>query len=311
MTGTTVSVIVATRNRQVLLAGTIEALLAQDWPRDRLEIVVADNGSTDSTEAVVRAATSRAGIAAVRYLKIDQPGKSFAVNAAIGEASGSLLAFTDDDVRPDPSWIQQIVGAFEDPAVDFIAGRILPIWEAPPPSWLSPALYGVLAVPDNGLTRIAIDGDANQHVMPIGANMAVRADVIRRVGGLRTDLGKLDGTLRTGEDHELFLRLLHNGCRGVYEPAAVVRHWVPRDRLHRRYFRAWLYQNGRDVAKLQQAYPSPAIRFLAVPRYLWREAVLNALGAFSAGDKVRRFAAALRVIWIMGYVRETWRTVRA
>ena len=112
--------------------------------------------------------------------------------------------------------------------------------------------------------------------MPIGANMAVRASVIARLGGLRTDLGKLDGSLRTGEDHEFFLRLLHAGCRGVYEPAALVRHLVPAERLNRGYFRRWLYQNGRDVARLERAYPASVPFLFGVPRYLWRQLVADA-----------------------------------
>ena len=45
--------------------------------------------------------------------------------------------------------------------------------------------------------------------------------------------------------------MLHAGCRGVYEPAALVSHWVPRERLQRSYVRRWLYQNGRDVSRLE------------------------------------------------------------
>ena len=44
---------------------------------------------------------------------------------------------------------------------DFLAGRVLPTWEVPPPSWVSPALYGVLAIPDNGDRRMDIALGAN------------------------------------------------------------------------------------------------------------------------------------------------------
>ena len=98
--------------------------------------------------------------------------------------------------------------------------------------------------------------------MPIGANMAIRRTALARVGGLCECLGKLEGSLRTGEDHEFFLRLLADGCHGMYEPTAVVHHLVPAARLHEGYFYRWLYQNGRDIAQLRHSYP-PAVRTLA------------------------------------------------
>jgi GT2 family glycosyltransferase len=178
---------------------------------------------------------------------------------------------------------------------------------------LSPALYGVLAVPDNGTRRLVGDELAAGGVMPIGANMAVRREVLERVGGWRTDLGKLRGTLRTGEDHEFYLRLARSGARGVYEPTAVVRHHVPASRLTRAYFREWFFGNGRTVARLEAEYPSTTRRLAKVPRYLWRAAALDAVRAARgalARDPAGRFAGATRLIWFAGFVREAWRPRR-
>jgi glycosyltransferase involved in cell wall biosynthesis len=303
-----VSIVIATHNRSALLGQTLAALAEQRWPVDQVEIIVSDNGSTDGTRAVVQGAASRDG-APVRHLFVPEPGKSYAVNAALEIARGDLLAFTDDDVLPEPGWIEALVRAIDETQADFVAGRIRPMWEIEPPAWMSPSLYGVLAIPDNGPARLAITGDRQSNVMPIGANMAVRASVIARLGGLRTDLGKLAGSLRTGEDHEFFLRLMHAGCRGVYEPEALVRHFVPASRLKRAYFRRWLYQNGRDVSRLERGYLTSARFLLGVPRYLWRALAADAvstMGATLRGDAARRCASALRVLWFAGYLRESW-----
>lgn len=306
---TFVSVVIATRNRQALLAQTLDALATQRWPRDQFEIVVADNGSTDSTRLVVESAAALPGRPSVKYLFVAEPGKSYAINEALRLARGSILAFTDDDVQPEPTWLEGLVTAFEDTGADFVAGRVRPIWETPPPEWLSPALYGVLAIPDNGDRRLDVTVGGDEQVLPIGANMAVRARVVEQIGGLCVDLGKLEGTLRTGEDHEFFLRMLRSGCHGVYEPTAVVHHWVPRERLERGYFRRWLYQNGRDVARLESSYTTGVRRLLGVPRYLWRRGAVDAWSAARAttnGDLAARFAAAARLLWLSGYVRELW-----
>jgi glycosyltransferase involved in cell wall biosynthesis len=300
------SVIVATRNRSALLARTLDALSRQTWPASRFEVIVADNGSADDTPAVVAGAAAAEG-PAIQYLSVPTPGKSHAVNAALAVARGDTLAFTDDDVQPDARWLARLIEALGRPNVDFVAGRVLPIWETSPPSWMSPALYGVLAVPDNGDDPIEIANSAAD-VMPIGANMAVRGAVVQRIGGLRVDLGKLEGTLRTGEDHEFFLRMIRAGFRGVYEPGAVVHHWVPAERLERSYFRRWLYQNGRDVARLENSYAEPSRRLLRVPRYRWRQTAgdLVDFARSIAGNRARRFAASSRLRWDVGYLRESW-----
>lgn len=305
-----ISVVIATKNREQLLGDTLAALLAQQWPRDRYDIRIADNGSTDNTRRVVESAARQSGAPRVVYRYVATPGKSHAVNALLDDVTAELIALTDDDVRPDPRWLRAIAAAFDETGADFVAGRILPRWETAPPPWLSAALHGALAIPDNGEQRLTLgpDGDGRD-VIPIGANMAVRTSVVRRVGGLRHDLGKLSGTLRTGEDHEFFVRMVDAGCRGVYEPAALVSHFVPRDRLSRGYFRRWLYQNGQDVARLESAHAQRVRRLFGVPRYLWRQAALDAVSlvkAGVAGDARKRFAASTRLIWFGGYVRDSW-----
>ena len=310
-----VSVVIATRNRARLLTETLRCLIAQQWPREQLEIIVADNGSSDSTRAVVESVAARPEAPSIRYLYVAQPGKSFAVNAALEQVLARLraarssvdgvIALTDDDVQPEPLWVAHLCNALDETRADFVAGRIFPLWEVEPPRWMSPSLYGVLAIPDGGDTPLAITRDEHR-VVPIGANMAVRAAVVERIGGLRTDLGKLEGTLRTGEDHDFFLRMLAHDYRGVYEPRAVVRHWVPRERLDRSYCRKWLYQNGRDVARLDATHAPAVKRLLGVPRYLWRQTATN-VARLASMHPAERFAAATRVLWFAGYVRERWR----
>lgn len=302
-----VSVVIATRNRASLLAEALQALRRQQWPVDRFEIIVIDNGSTDATPEVVSQAQYEPDAPCIRFVYLRQPGKSRAVNAGLALARGSILALTDDDAQAEPRWIERLAEAITGHGgADFVAGRITPIWQAPPPAWMSPALYGALAIPDNGPDRRPLSSSGG--VMPIGANAAVTRRAVERTGGLCETLGKLEGTLQTGEDHEFFLRLLAAGYRGVYEPSAVVRHLVSEDRLHRAYFRRWLHQNGRDVARLQRQHPPRAHRLAGIPRYLWREAATDLYRMIRAAvtrDRALRFASAVRLAWFGGYLRET------
>lgn len=303
-----ISVIVATRDRAPLLETTLDALCGQVSPGCPFEIVVVDNGSVDGTSAVVAAASQRTHVPVV-YLSEAKPGKSHALNTAIAHAKGDLLVFTDDDVLPTPHWLAAYARAFAETGADYAAGRILPLWEATPPRWLTPTLHGVLAIPDGGAERLALEG-AHNHVMPIGANMAVRRHVLDRVGGWNPQLGKLKNTLRTGEDHEFALRLVAAGFAGVYEPQASVLHRVPADRLRLGYFFRWCYGNGRIEAGLEHAYPSTVHYLARVPRYLWRRVASDLLAVISGtavADSRRATAGAMRLAWFAGYLNGRWR----
>jgi glycosyltransferase involved in cell wall biosynthesis len=300
-----VSVIIATRDRASLLALTLDAL-AKQQNAGTFEVLVADNGSTDTTRAVVEAAAARTPVS---YLREDRPGKSYALNTAVATARGDLILLTDDDVLPSPGWLATFRRAFDETGAEFAAGRILPLWEAPPPSWMSPSLHGVLAIPDGGESRLSLGRGLNTHIMPIGANMAVRRSLVVRVGGWNTSLGKLQGTLRTGEDHEFALRLIAGGAAGVYEPAAVVRHRVPADRLRRDYFERWFHENGAVVAAIERDHPTTDRYLLNVPRYLWRRALGDAAAAALAvvkRDEKRAAAAEMRLRWFAGYAGARW-----
>jgi len=303
-----ISIIIATRDRAALLADTLRALSRLEDPGQPYELIVVDNASVDDTAAVAEAAARRG--APIRYMYEPTPGKSHALNAAIAVARGDLLVFTDDDVLPCGAWLNEYVRAFAETGADYATGRILPLWEAPPPRWLSAPLYGVLAVPDGGERRLIISKGANEHIMPLGANMAVRRHVLDRVGGWNPALGKLQGTLRTGEDHELSLKMIEAGFIGVYEPGACVQHRVPSDRLRFSYFQRWYYENGAIEAGLEQDYPSTTRYLLSIPRYLWRQLIADAVAmllGIVTFDIRRAAAGELRLAWFAGYLRARWR----
>jgi glycosyltransferase involved in cell wall biosynthesis len=303
-----ISVVIATRDRAKLLAATLEAVVAQDPPGQPFEVVVVDNASVDDTPGIVEALTRRSTVPVV-YLTEMKSGKSHALNSAITRARGELLVFTDDDVIPSPGWLAAYARAFTETGADYAVGRILPLWEVPPPGWMSPAFYGALAVPDAGTKRLPLGKGLNEEIMPIGANMAVRRHVLDRVGGWNPNLGKLQGTLRTGEDHEFALKMLSAGFRGVYDPRACVQHRVPPDRLRLGYFRRWFYDNGIIVAGFEEEYPSTTRYLLNVPRHLWRQLahdLLRTAWGILTWDSQRSAAGEMQLAWFAGYLRGRW-----
>jgi glycosyltransferase involved in cell wall biosynthesis len=301
----TITVIIATRERASLLAATLDAFSELEWPGVPFDILVVDNGSMDDTPAVVQQKAQCARVP-IAYLAEPTPGKSNALNAAVARAGGDLLVFTDDDVLPSPGWLAAYVRAFAETGADFAAGRVLPLWEAPAPKWLSPDLYAALSVVDGGTQRVRLTRGAADFIMPIGANMAVRRHVVDRVGGWNPDLGKLQGTLRTGEDHEFMLKITAAGFAGVYEPEACVRHRVPVDRLRLAYFQRWFWDNGVIEAGFEREYPTTDRYLLGTPRYLWRECAHELLAtgwAVPTWNARRATVGLVRLAWFGGYLR--------
>ncbi|MGC2662269.1 MAG: glycosyltransferase [Bryobacteraceae bacterium] len=104
-----ISVVVSTYNRSKTLAGTIRGLLLQQGSAT-FELIVVDNNSTDDTAAVVDSFVKQSPL--VRYVFEPKQGVSYGRNAGIDAAQSGLLLFTDDDVTPDPRWVERSKALF-------------------------------------------------------------------------------------------------------------------------------------------------------------------------------------------------------
>jgi len=224
-----VSVIVATRNRAARLEQMLGSLkVALDEARGPVDVWLVDNGSTDDTRRVIESWC--ASVPQAQSLYAPEPGKSRALNAAIARARGEVILFTDDDVTLDPGWVNAMREFFLlNPEVAAVAGRILPLVSAGSEKlWASGAGVWRLVLPIFDL------GERPRPCVDMyGANMAVRTGVLRELGGFNPELGV--GAAGAGEDTEFARRIQRAGYRTAYNPAAVVYHDVPAERLTSRY----------------------------------------------------------------------------
>ena len=318
------SVLICTYNRARLLEQTLTALVDSRTPPEcDLEVLVVDNNSSDDTGDVVRRMSARTAWP-VRYLLEPRQGKGFALNCGLAHAHGDIIALTDDDVLPASDWLARVVECFRRHEVVFVFGKVLPRWEVlPPPELLTKIardIWGPLALVDYGDQPDYYDAASfHKKRLPIGANLAVRRDAIEKIGGWRTDLGKVDNSLIAGEDHELCVRLFRAGMfSGVYDPAIEVRHLVPAARLRREYFRRWFYWHGRTLARMADAFfvnldLSKVPRVAGVPRFVYRE-FLEQIGRWlrKAGrkDALALLKEELMLCEYFGFFRESWSTRR-
>jgi GT2 family glycosyltransferase len=302
-----VSIIVATYNRSTLLDECLEHLGRQRFESGD-EIIVVDNGSTDDTAAVVGSHQRRQAVP-IRLLHECIAGKSRAIARGAAASTAQIFAMTDDDVNVAADWLGVLRAALSDPAVGLVGGPVKPRWDPAVPGWIRSVAdrYPRLAAP------IALL-DYGDHAMPLGprtllgANLAVRRDVFVRVGGFPAHLGKMRGTLLSGEDHELCRRVQAAGFEAIYRPDAIVHHWVPAARAHVRYILRWFYWSGITHAIIDEE-PASGRAIRGLPFYLvsrTASAVAGIPAAVLFADRPAALVRAADVAFSVGFAAERW-----
>ena len=314
-----VTVLICTYNRAPLLHETLVTMQEMTPPSNcAVNIVVVDNNSSDDTPCVVAQAAKSARFP-ISLLHERRQGKSFALNTGLEAASGDVVALTDDDVLPAVDWLVRIVDAFRTQDVTFVFGKVLPRWSCtPPPELLTePAqdIWGPLAIVDYGDTPARYERTNNGQRLPIGANLSFLRSALVAIGGWRTDLGKVNNSLISGEDHEIFMRLRRFDLySGYYDPLISVRHYVPASRLTRSYFRRWFYWSGKTHAlMLDDLYPelnmAEVPRIAGIPRFACRQGLTQAWKYLSSrrSDALRATIEEVRMLQYLGLFVECWR----
>lgn len=235
-----VTVVVPVRNGEDKIGDAIDSLLAGDYPPERHEILVVDNGSTDSTAEIIRSFP-------VTYLHEARRGVSNARNRGIAEARGEVVAFIDGDCIAAPSWLSELIRPFSDPAVGCVAGELGHEPGETTAERQATRMFGAWQ-------RYAVGSNPPY---AITANAAYRRSVFE-------EIGPFDPRMPRAQDVELGLRFNERSAlRLVYAERAVVRH-RHRD-THRGFFRqqiGWSYGAGLVAAKYHalDGRPSPPPR---------------------------------------------------
>ena len=260
-----VAVVIPARDRADLLA----ECLARVGPA--AEVVVVDDGSRhpgaiaavahEGGARVVRAAAAPAATAGPAA-PAAPAGPAAARNAGIAATSAPLVAFLDSDTRPDPGWLEPLLGHLEDARTAAVAPRI-----AVPAGRGALAAYEAVRSPlDLGGAPGVVGPDRRVGWVPAAA-LVVRREALVRAGGF-------DPTLRVGEDVDLVWRLAAAGWTVRYEPSARVEH------PHRAAARAWLGQRvayGASAGALARRHPG-RLPHVIVPTWALAPCLLAAAG---------------------------------
>src|SRR5215470_2400148 len=223
------SIVVPTYRRAAILAECLDAVARLDYPRDRFEAIVVDDGG-----GAVELPRACAALD-IALLSQAHAGPAAARNTGAARARGEFLAFTDDDCRPEPSWLRAMAARIAEAPDRVIGGR------------------AVNALPENPYstaTQLLVDYVCRWHATHresaffASNNLVVPAELFRARGGFDASFPRA-----AGEDREFCHRWARSGGRFAYAPEAVVRH---EHRLDLRSFWRQHFTYGRGALRFHR-----------------------------------------------------------
>jgi succinoglycan biosynthesis protein ExoM len=230
-----ISVCIATYRRPELLRALLDDLARQR--RAPQEVVVVDNDEDGSARATVDLARGAVPPFPIRYAI--QPQKNIAVarNQSVALATGTWLAFIDDDERAPRTWLEQLAETADGLGADGVLGPVEPVLPAAAPAWLRRGRFYHWARMSTGT------------VVPI--KLLRFGNVLLRAALLRTPAPPFDPDygLTGGEDGDLLARLAQGGARLVWCDEAVVHEPVATPRLSLRWLLLRAMRGGQDFAR--------------------------------------------------------------
>ena len=176
-------------------------------------------------------------------------GAGWARNSAAEIASGDVLAFLDDDAAAEADWLRYLMAPYDDPYTIAVGGPPIPTYETARPSWFPANFDWVFGCAYEGLPK-----ELSPLAHLIGANMSVRRSAFEELGGFHSiDFDDLDLCMR--------LAARWPEQRVLYQPQAIVRHYVPAQRVSWEYFwRRCYYVNREKVEAFAEMGEAANIR---------------------------------------------------
>ncbi len=275
-----VTVAICTWNRAQSLARTLDSLVAMKKPPGlHWEVVIVDNNSTDTTAQCIQSYVTQLPVVSV-FEK--QAGVVYARNAAIRNSRGKYILWTDDDVVVQEDWLIAYLDAFErHPQVALFGGPIYADFEGQVPTWLEKGWEAVkIAYCHNDMSDEEIPlVEHPPGFLPYGANFAIRSiEQKKELFDLR--LGYMPSRPYIAEETGMMKKVLSSGAKGMWIPAARVRHINGQDRLTLKYVRGYYERQGRTW---KASGPSlPGRRFFGSPLWLWRQVIESGAQYFYA-----------------------------
>ncbi len=242
-----VTVVVCSYNRASLLRQTLAGITRQDYPADRLEVLVIDNNSTEDIRSVVAEFIGKPH--PPRLVTETNQGLDHARNRGLAEARHDIILFADNDILVEPDWVRRMAEPFAPDAarrIGCVGGEVVPVFPDGLPDWVA-EWHAPLAFRADA-------GPLGPRQTPMGANMAFPKWVFAQVGPFATGLDRQGKNLFGGGDGEMVRRVRAAGLEVWFAPAAKVLHQMPASRTTFRYAARHAFDSARSrvVDRAQQ-----------------------------------------------------------
>lgn len=213
-----ISVVVCTYNRATLLKDLLDTLTRQTLDGQYFEVIVIDNNSSDSTKEIAQTFCNEN--TNFRYCFEAQQGLSFARNRGWQEAIGEYVAYTDDDCRVPPEWLERAKEILEQRRPPVFGGPYYAFYNSVKPHWFKD-IYG-----SSEQGKEARKLASNEYLS--GGNIFIYKDLFETVGGFAPDLGMNGKKLALGEETNLIIRIRAANVENYlyYDPYLFVYHLV-------------------------------------------------------------------------------------
>lgn len=253
-----VNIVVCVYNGEKTLPACLDSLLALDFSKEDLEIVIVDNNSTDATKDIINRYP-------VKYVFEPKRGRACARNRGIKESQGEIIAFTDADCCVDKNWLKNLLSGFSNNVIGGCSGKL---FSQKPQTLIEKHI-------DSKNLSLEKDGIWQQDTlipMFATANSAFRRKALE-------DAGLFDCYFHNLEDVDLSCRIYLKGCQSIYIPQAVAEF-----KHHNNYIDFFKHHFGQGEAsiyllkKYTKIFKKPLLAFSDLREFLYKQ--YKSLGRF-------------------------------
>ena len=304
----TFSVVIATYNRADKLGKAIESVFQQNYPKDKYELIIVDNNSTDQTAAVVESYRAQSPVPLAYYVE-KRTGLSYTRNLGIEKAQLEFVAQLDDDAIAVPDWLAAMNEVINQHHALVVGGRVEKYFYEgyTPPAWFNNRyLLHYFGVNYRDLGKKERIFRVRHPLYLPGGNTAYARRLFDHFGGFRADLGRSGKALLAGEESFLNLILDRNDIPMYYSDDVCIYHHVGADRLNQAHMRKRAYWSGVTSAYMNPLFFGYADTY-AKTSGQWRELRRLFSKIVEQRGSVDNFSRICQLLYLVGYLFKFYR----
>ncbi len=256
-----ITIIICTYNRAKYLELALKSLVEQTFEKERFDVIVVDNNSTDNTREIVNKYSNKLFL---KYFFEKNQGTSYARNRGIKESNTKFIGYLEDDAKASKNWIKNTYKIIQNKNPKIFGGPIYTYYEAQKPKWFQDESE-VRKITNT--TRCLAENEFLS-----GANMFFKKEIFDLIGLFDVDLGVVGNQLFVGEETRLQIVAKEKNVEIYYSPELFVYHFVPEHKMK------IVYMIKRSIAS-----DFTSRRVFGEKRFgIWRDCVRLAINFFKA-----------------------------